>query len=170
MSDFIVTIDEEKFSVNTNNFHNIRLNGSEFDSQITQLSEHTYKVNLNNKIFHVTTNKLSNNELSFLISGHYFEAFVRTKLEDEALKILSNKAHAQGEYNVKSPMPGLVLKLYKTIRDEVNEGEPLLLLEAMKMENIIKSPATGIIKEIQVKEGKSVEKNQSLIFIQSIQK
>ena len=168
MSDFVVTIDKEKFSVNTNNFHKIKLNGSEFESQITQLSPHTYKVKLNNKIFHITTNKLSNNEFSFLVDGHYFESFVRTKLEDEAAKILSNKAVTQGEYNIKSPMPGLVLKLYKTIGENVVEGEPLLLLEAMKMENVIKSPATGTVKDVPIKEGKSVEKNQSLIVIQSV--
>ncbi len=167
MSDFVVTIDKKKFSVNTNNFHKIKINGSEYDSQITQLSRHTYKVKLNNKIFHITTNKLSNNELSFLVDGHYFESFVRTKLEDEAAKILSNKAVTQGEYNIKSPMPGLVLKIYKTSGAQVIEGEPILLLEAMKMENVIKSPATGIIKEIPIKEGKSVEKNQILIIIQS---
>lgn len=165
MSDFIVTIDEEKFFVNTNNYHKIKLNGIEFNSHITQLSKHTYKLKLNNKIFHITTNKLSNNELSFSISGHYFESFVRTKLEDEAAKILSNKAQVQGEYNIKSPMPGLVLKLYKSIDEEVIEGEPLLLLEAMKMENVIKSPTSGVIKDISIKEGKSVEKNQSLIVV-----
>ena len=167
MSDFVVTIDKEKFSVNTNNFHKIKLDGSEFETQITQLSSHTYKIKLNNKIFHITTNKLNNNEFSFLVDGHYFESFVRTKLEDEAAKILSNNAVTHGKYNIKSPMPGLVLKLYKTSGEQVVEGEPLLLLEAMKMENIIKSPAAGIIKEIPIKKGKSVDKNQTLLVIQS---
>jgi len=60
-------------------------------------------------------------------------------------------------------MPGLLLKLKKNIGDLVTAGEPLLILEAMKMENEIRSPVNGIVKEILFKEGQSVEKNSIIL-------
>lgn len=64
---------------------------------------------------------------------------------------------------VKAPMPGLVLSVLVAEGDEVKKGDSLLVLEAMKMENMIKSPSDGIIKKIEVKPGNTVEKNELLI-------
>ena len=64
---------------------------------------------------------------------------------------------------VKAPMPGLVLSVLVAEGYEVQKGDSLLVLEAMKMENMIKSPTDGIIKKIEVKQGNTVEKNELLI-------
>jgi biotin carboxyl carrier protein len=60
-------------------------------------------------------------------------------------------------------MPGMVLKILITEGDQVKKGDALLVLEAMKMENIIKSPADGLVKKINAVQGTAVEKNQVLI-------
>jgi biotin carboxyl carrier protein len=64
---------------------------------------------------------------------------------------------------IKAPMPGLVLKVFAVEGDEVKKGDNLLVLEAMKMENIIKCPADVTIKKIRIKSGNKVEKGQILI-------
>ncbi len=64
---------------------------------------------------------------------------------------------------VKAPMPGLVLDIRVSVGDEIAEGDPLLVLEAMKMENVLKSPTEGVIKSISVEKGQAVEKNQILV-------
>ncbi len=64
---------------------------------------------------------------------------------------------------VKAPMPGLVLKVFVNEGSEVKKGDNLFILEAMKMENIIKSPADVIVKSIKIKPGDKVEKGQVLI-------
>ncbi|MNF13023.1 Glutaconyl-CoA decarboxylase subunit gamma [compost metagenome] len=64
---------------------------------------------------------------------------------------------------IKAPMPGLVLNVIVESGQEVNKGDNLLILEAMKMENIIKSPSSGIVKKILVTKGDKVEKNEILI-------
>ncbi|HRQ30953.1 MAG TPA: hypothetical protein PLU49_12800 [Saprospiraceae bacterium] len=64
-----------------------------------------------------------------------------------------------------SPMPGLVIKNNVRIGDEVEKGDALIVLEAMKMENIIKAPLKGVIKSVFVKEGDSVLKKQVLLEI-----
>ena len=56
-------------------------------------------------------------------------------------------------------MPGLIRSIYVQVGDEVTDGDKLLSLEAMKMENIIKAPGSAKIKSIQVLPGEAVEKN-----------
>ena len=64
---------------------------------------------------------------------------------------------------VKSPMPGLVLNIMVQPGDSVSKGDSLIVLEAMKMENIIKSPADGVLKTVEVEKSSAIEKNQVLI-------
>jgi len=64
---------------------------------------------------------------------------------------------------VKSPMPGLVLSISAEIGKEIKKDEPLLILEAMKMENVIKSPTDGVVKSISVNAGQAVEKGSVMI-------
>ena len=67
---------------------------------------------------------------------------------------------------IKAPMPGLVLKIIVEEGDEVKKGDNLLVLEAMKMENILKSTTDGIIKKIHVSQGDKIEKNTVLLQFQ----
>jgi biotin carboxyl carrier protein len=67
---------------------------------------------------------------------------------------------------IKAPMPGLVLKIMVEEGDEVKKGDNLLVLEAMKMENILKSTTDGIIKKIHVSQGDKIEKNTVLLQFQ----
>jgi biotin carboxyl carrier protein len=64
---------------------------------------------------------------------------------------------------IKAPMPGMVLKVFVTEGTEVKKGDSLFVLEAMKMENIIKSPAAGTVKTVKIKPGDKVEKGQILM-------
>ena len=71
--------------------------------------------------------------------------------------------NSQKVNELKAPMPGLVLKIMVAPGQEISKGDGLLILEAMKMENIIKSPTDGVIKSIEVEKTNAVEKNQVLI-------
>ena len=65
--------------------------------------------------------------------------------------------------DIKAPMPGLILEVNVKEGDEVKEGDYLLVLEAMKMENALTAPRDAVIKSISVEKGQTVEKNQLLI-------
>jgi biotin carboxyl carrier protein len=65
--------------------------------------------------------------------------------------------------NLKAPMPGLVRQILVQVGEEVSKDTPLLILEAMKMENVIKSQSEGKIKSVQVNQGQAVEKSALLI-------
>lgn len=65
--------------------------------------------------------------------------------------------------DIKAPMPGLVLDLLVVPGQQVSQGEKILILEAMKMENVIKSPGDGVVKAVFVRKGDSVEKGHLMV-------
>lgn len=71
-----------------------------------------------------------------------------------------------GEFALKAPIPGLVVKIMAEEGDEIEDGQPLLILEAMKMENELRSPKAGIVKKIDVTPGQRVEQNAILIVLE----
>lgn len=95
----------------------------------------------------------------------------KTKVEDRFDLLLQQLGMDNLASNVakelKAPMPGLVLKIEVEVGQSVKEGEALVVLEAMKMENVLKSPADVIVKSITVTEGNAVEKNEVLIEFES---
>ena len=78
-------------------------------------------------------------------------------------KMGMNAAGSGSLKEIKAPMPGLILDLKVAPGDVVKKGDVVLILEAMKMENSIKSPGEGVVKEVKVSLKQSVEKNQVLI-------
>ena len=63
-------------------------------------------------------------------------------------------------------MPGKIVKLMKKVGDKVSKGETVLILEAMKMENEIKSGAEGTIKNVNVKEGQALDSGYLMVEIE----
>ncbi len=80
------------------------------------------------------------------------------------LGLAKKSVHAINE--IKAPMPGLIREVQVAQGQSIQEGDPVLILEAMKMENVIKSPASGIIKEVQIKSGDAVEKGAVMIVFE----
>ena len=80
-----------------------------------------------------------------------------------APKAAPKAAGAQGSVKVVAPMPSKILTVKTSEGAVVKRGQVLFILEAMKMENVLKSPRDGIVKAIFVTKGKSVEKNQILV-------
>jgi biotin carboxyl carrier protein len=66
---------------------------------------------------------------------------------------------------IASVMPGKVVKVFAKVGDRVEKGTPLIIVEAMKMENELKAPSSGVVKKVNVSEGKSIEANVPLIII-----
>jgi biotin carboxyl carrier protein len=99
-----------------------------------------------------------------LIAGQRFEIVV----EDEREKTLAGSilaAHESGEAMVRAPMPGLVLGLPMEPGTEVERGQTVVILEAMKMENDLASPISGKVKEIKVSKGQTVNQGDVLVVV-----
>ena len=86
---------------------------------------------------------------------------------DELLKSMGLEGALTPKINdLKAPMPGLVLDVMVASGTEVKKDEPLMILEAMKMENILKSPGDAVVKSIEIEKGNAVDKNQVLIHFE----
>ncbi|HMN90238.1 MAG TPA: acetyl-CoA carboxylase biotin carboxyl carrier protein subunit [Saprospiraceae bacterium] len=97
------------------------------------------------------------------INGNLYQI----RLEDQydqlvkKLGLTTKKTHKVKD--IKAPMPGLVLSIQVEVGQTVQKGDPLLILEAMKMENVLKSPGEGTVKTIHAQQGAAVEKGYLLI-------
>ncbi len=68
--------------------------------------------------------------------------------------------------DIKAPMPGLVRRVDVYVGQEIKEGDPILILEAMKMENVLKSPGEGRVSKVLIRDGSPVEKGQVLVEVE----
>ena len=128
-------------------------------------SENIFHILKNNQSFRaeIIEANFSKKTFSLKINGNSYEL----KLEDEFDQLVNqlglSAVSAQKVADVKAPMPGLVLEVAAEIGQEVKKGDPLLILEAMKMENVLKAVGDGVVKSIEVKKSAAVDKGQVLI-------
>lgn len=166
MNDLIVSVGNKKRTIGILPDDKIILDGKEFNVNLSKVSDYLYLIKINECVYEVTTVKKSSNEFFFTIDGRNYEVTARTALQERANEVLKQKElHAKID-SIKAPMPGLILKISKNIGEHINIGEPLIVLEAMKMENEIRSPSSGTITEIHYKQGDSVEKDAVILKIE----
>jgi biotin carboxyl carrier protein len=129
--------------VSSTKFHVLKENHS-FKAEIitSDFLKKNYTVKINSNIYEIDIS----NQLDLLI-------------EDMGLSLGS----AQIINDIKAPMPGLILEVLVQVGDTVKEGDYLLVLEAMKMENTLTALGDGVVKSVLVTKGEKVEKNQMLI-------
>lgn len=101
------------------------------------------------------------------VNGNISTIRIIKPAEKTAEKIGINKNTSLNVNTLKAPMPGLILEILVTKSVIVKKGDPIIILEAMKMENILTSPKDGVIKNIEVKTQQTVEKNNVLIRFES---
>ena len=101
------------------------------------------------------------------LDGYHFPFLV----EDERMRALralvQQSVKSTGEHVIKAPIPGLIIQINVQEGDVINANDSLLILEAMKMENEIKSNYSGKISKIYVSQNSPVEKDQDLLIITS---
>ena len=165
MSEFIISLNDEKISIAYSGNSRITVDKNEYECDLIHLEGQNYILKLNNNFYEVTSNKLDNDRFSVLINGCHFELEVRSLLQEKARELLQKKSSAHQKTEVKAPMPGMILKIKKNVSESIMQGETVLILEAMKMENDLRAPRPGIIKEILVEEGTAVEKGAVLFTI-----
>ena len=100
------------------------------------------------------------------INGSEYQTSIQTPLDELIQKMGFAINAGKNIDSISAPMPGLILDILVEEGQEVNEEDQLLILEAMKMENIITSPRSGVIKSVSVSKGDAVDKKQLLIEFQ----
>jgi biotin carboxyl carrier protein len=105
------------------------------------------------------------------VTVHFRDAAVPVKLVDTRRKLLAEAArltggHKGGPLAIRAPMAGKVVKVLAPAGTQVTAGQGLIVVEAMKMENELKSPRAGTVKEVTVREGQAVDAGEPLATLE----
>jgi acetyl/propionyl-CoA carboxylase alpha subunit len=167
-------MNEKAFSVIVNNQKTrtvsvrkgeIMVDGKIFEADVSRISEKEFHIIRNNHSYNISIAAVNRKEktITLLVNGTKYRAELKDRLDELLHSMGMDKAAAYKISEVKAPMPGLVLRVMAEAGAIVKKGDPLLVLEAMKMENILKSSADAVIKKVSVAKGDKVDKNQVLL-------
>ncbi len=143
--------------------YNLSVNGNEYEVIIREVTEENIRAEVNGVEHIVAVNKITN-----LAAPEVAEEPIRLSTTAGSVTKISQVPSAvagQTEGCVCSPIPGHVLEIAVEVGDKVLVGQKLLVLEAMKLENIITAEWGGMVKKILVAEGDTVNHDQKLIII-----
>lgn len=166
MSEYNVIIDDKENQIIIIDEMTVSVNGKTLNYELNEIENKKYLLKIDNQFFDVIHLNKEDFNHTILVNNSTINLSIRTALEAKAYKLLSSaESNGEKKINVKSPMPGLVLKILKSTGEKISKGETVLILEAMKMENEIKSPIDGIISDFFIEQGKPIEKNKNLFSI-----
>ncbi|MDI9356944.1 MAG: hypothetical protein QM536_07995 [Chitinophagaceae bacterium] len=166
----IIINKEHHFSVEANTVNKkITVDANIFDGDIVEVKPNLFHIIQDSLCYNVEIIKANadNTLVTMKINGIVFEAeikdFYASFLKKYNIFIPATKHSA----NLVSPMYGLLGKILVEKGQKVEKGDPLVVIEAMKMENVIKAEETKRVQEIKIKAGENVEKNQVLIIFET---
>lgn len=120
---------------------------------------------LDGRSYSLTLEERGNNIYAATIHGKEYQLNVEDERRKRLRAFIGDAVGADGPIEITAPMPGMVLDLLVKEGDEIKENQPLVILEAMKMENEIRSVCSGTVKKLHITSGQPVEKGQQLITI-----
>ncbi len=142
----------------------MRIDGQGIHADSARLADGSIHVRLGNQGFLVTVSQGDDPKTFRLtVNGKTIEVGVRTKLDDLLHRMGLDTANEAKIEDLKAPMPGLVVKILVEPGEQIVKGTPLIILEAMKMENILRATGPANVSAIPARQGKPVEKGEVLI-------
>jgi biotin carboxyl carrier protein len=158
LNDKPITIDVKKGQI-------VKINKNKTSPEVKRIVNEEYQVKLNNRNFKGEVVKLAQNQCTVLINGNTYYFTIETEKSFKRLKKIQKKSSDRKE-SITAMLPGLICDILVEPGQEVQKGETLLTLEAMKMQNEIVCPKDGIVKKVFVTNGDNVIKGQALTEIE----
>ena len=156
MEPYQVTVNDQKLSVQPNAAAELDIMSSGNGQFHILKNQKAYKVDIESVDYLKKT-------FVFKVNGSIYTSTISDKYDRLIDQLGMKIGVVQHSGDVKAPMPGLVVEVPVAIGQTVAKGDKVLILEAMKMENVIKAAGDGVIKAVHVSKGMAVEKGQLLI-------
>lgn len=159
--------DESKKAVSVDNDTIVHHNGSSVSIQPSSEHPSAYEVMIDGVKTTVIAKASSTGAVKLYVNGYSYDYVVREQriVQYEHI-IASSEAMANASTRITAPMPGLVKQIFIQDGQSVKKGESLVVLEAMKMENLIKAPTNGTIRKTSVQAGVTVDKGTLFCVIE----
>jgi len=147
------------------NNEGLLINNNKITADIKQINKLSYHIinQLNSYTAEVIAFNTTEKTAEIKVNNNIYTITAKDQYDVLLDKLGLSSLNSTKVSEVKAPMPGMVLKVFVEEGATVQKGENLFILEAMKMENIIKSPADVTIKAVNIKPGDKVEKGQVLL-------
>jgi len=144
----------------------LMVNGDCVTADIKQLNATSWHIINNLQSYNVEIINFSSSEKTaeIKVNNNIYTITAKDQFDILLDRLGLSNLNAAKVSEIKAPMPGMVLKVFVSEGVSVKKGDNLFILEAMKMENIIKAPAEVIVKTIKIKPGDKVEKGQILMM------
>jgi len=162
---YFVKVDDHDFVIDLGPDQQMTVNDDSLTVDYQQLPDSGVLSLLINNRSLVTVVEKRNDIYEVLINGELYEVAVQDERSYRLAKARGDVREASGEITVRSPMPGVIVKVPVEQGQTVAKGETLVILESMKMENELKSPRDGVVLRINTSSGASVEKGQDLLIV-----
>jgi biotin carboxyl carrier protein len=159
---YITIINNQQFEVEIQRDGSVILNGKRHEVDWLELPESLYSMIKDNKSIEVAIDD-SGGTTNVLLEGRLYETQV---LDQRAMMMLNRRGGIKldsGE--VHAPMPGLIVDVLVNVGDTVTEGQTVVILESMKMQNELKAPRSGVVQTVERLKGSTVDKNALLLVI-----
>ncbi|NNL87073.1 MAG: biotin/lipoyl-binding protein [Myxococcales bacterium] len=156
--------------------------------ELHETGENHYEVKIDGETLHVDVTKSARTIYSVIEDGRQYEAMVDERrgdrldislggrmfhldVVDERTRLLAEAGSSAptGPQTVAADMPGKIVKIEAAVGQTVSEGEVILIIEAMKMENPIASPIDGVVKELGAAEGDAVDGGAMLFTVAPVE-
>jgi len=141
----------------------INLGGKKINADLRQAGPASYSIIIGNRSFDLDVIRQGD---EFVIASR--QGVTRLTLEDARRRLMNARGSREvsGKAQMRAMMPGRVLSVAVKVGDEVKANQGVMVIEAMKMENELKSPKAGKVVEVKVTPGQTVEKGELLIVIE----
>jgi acetyl/propionyl-CoA carboxylase alpha subunit len=162
---YVTTIRDKEYLVEIIDDRRVSVDGVEYQIDFSQISDQpVYSLLMDGQSLEAYVLP-GESDWQVMILGWLYEAKVEDEREHRLRRATTNGVRTGSEYQLKAPMPGLVIAIGVEEGQAVKAGDLLLILESMKMQNELKSPRDGIVARVRVQAGDSVEQRQTLLSV-----
>ncbi len=163
--EYITTIGEQEFHVEVLDKHHISVNGRVMQTDFEAISgQPVYSLLIDGRSYEAYVSP-DEDQWEVLLLGRQYPVRVEDARERRLRAAAGGAPETHGDFQLKAPMPGLVVAVPVEENQPVQKGQVLLILESMKMQNELRSPRSGRVQRIKVKVGESVERRQVLLTV-----
>ncbi len=161
---YLTTVNGKTYEIEINQNGSLSVDGQERTVDFWAFQPPLYSLLLDNASYEALVEEREDH-LNVMILGDLYEVTVTDERAQRLASSSSGFQVEQGEISIRSPMPGLIVAVAVAEGQAVNAGDPLVVLELMKMENELKAPRAGTIGHIHISAGDRVEQNKVLLTL-----